>query len=461
MAQIKHAIESLCTVLNFNRQCAIQAESFRQAKFDRHEQTRTFWLLLFDSICYSKYLQVMPEAHLSDVTLNLFECKHFLPISEQIVVYVKHYLYSFGYGVASFYQLPNNMSYGSRELLLAFSWLLAKRNIIESYIHNIEDILSIRVIDEIIDRAKNLLWQYGRLNHKLKTLLSSEKEQIRIMHKLHIGTWDTQSAVLPDCSHLSSLECYLLANPKDFQKGLLDQRITYLSALASWIGEKDLFWKWMESVLEEKFKDSSTNDLSEVKKPQKESTITKDLVAINKLLLEKIENNTQYLSRISVSDDPEKSSRYAQLRSAMASRYCQSTNQMKVHSDVNKQANQYILIKKSQKNVNHLSNPEETMKYPIADVIEQLNEATNQLKTNLMIAREKYKILMDDLLSNSTGILRLDQARIYSIEKIRAILQCVPPKFDWIGQGIISSLEHLIQCSPLDKIQKWKKFGLS
>ncbi|RDD38091.1 Uncharacterized protein C14orf80-like protein [Trichoplax sp. H2] len=427
MAQIKHAIESLCTVLNFNRQCAIQAESFRQAKFDRHEQTRTFWLLLFDSICYSKYLQVMPEAHLSD---------------EQIVVYVKHYLYSFGYGVASFYQLPNNMSYGSRELLLAFSWLLAKRNIIESYIHNIEDILSIRVIDEkgclqekssdknssrveyptlsvdndsdnIIDRAKNLLWQYGRLNHKLKTLLSSEKEQIRIMHKLHIGTWDTQSAVLPDCSHLSSLECYLLANPKDFQKlqGLLDQRITYLSALASWIGEKDLFWKWMESVLEEKFKDSSTNDLSEVKKPQKESTITKDLVAINKLLLEKIENNTQYLSRISVSDDPEKSSRYAQLRSAMASRYCQSTNQMKVHSDVNKQANQYILIKKSQKNVNHLSNPEETMKYPIADVIEQLNEATNQLKTNLMIAREKYKILMDDLLSNSTGILRLDQAR--------------------------------------------------
>ena len=38
MAQIKAVIESLSTILNCHRQHTLQAESFRQAKFNRSEQ---------------------------------------------------------------------------------------------------------------------------------------------------------------------------------------------------------------------------------------------------------------------------------------------------------------------------------------------------------------------------------------------------------------------------------------
>lgn len=55
-------------------------------------------------------------------------------------------------------------------------------------------------------------------------------------------------------------------------------------------------------------------------------SITKDLVTINKLLLEKIELHGHFLSEISNEDSrPESCMKYAQLRSAVMSRHCQLT----------------------------------------------------------------------------------------------------------------------------------------
>ena len=60
--------------------------------------------------------------------------------------------------------------------------------------------------------------------------------------------------------------------------------------------------------------------------------ITKDLVIINKLLLDKIEHHGHLLSEISDEDEnsqQEAYMKYAQLRSANMSRYCQLTHPMK------------------------------------------------------------------------------------------------------------------------------------
>lgn len=81
-------------------------------------------------------------------------------------------------------------------------------------------------------------------------------------------------------------------------------------------------------------------------------------------------------------------------------------------SNVGKQANHYLLVKNHQKEVNHINiDPTESVLSPITDVIKQLNEITTQLKVNLMVDRDNHKIMMDDLLSNSNNILRMEQRK--------------------------------------------------
>lgn len=62
--------------------------------------------------------------------------KYFFSFSEELVVYVKQELQNLGFLSKEFCHLPNDTSSGSRELLLAFAWLLCKQNLIDKFMDN-------------------------------------------------------------------------------------------------------------------------------------------------------------------------------------------------------------------------------------------------------------------------------------------------------------------------------------
>lgn len=70
------------------------------------------------------------------------------------------------------------------------------------------------------------------------------------------------------------------------------------------------------------------------------------------------------------------------------------------------------MVKHHQKEVKSISNDSmESIISPISDAIKQLNEVTEKLKANLMVDRDNYKVMMDDLLINSDNILRMEQRK--------------------------------------------------
>ena len=57
-------------------------------------------------------------------------------LTEEQVVYVKQELQGKGYYSREFSRLPNDMSCGSRELLLALAWLLCSERVIDKFMEN-------------------------------------------------------------------------------------------------------------------------------------------------------------------------------------------------------------------------------------------------------------------------------------------------------------------------------------
>lgn len=57
-----------------------------------------------------------------------------LVYTDEVVVYVKRELQTKGYYSVDFARLPKDMHCGSRELLLAFGWLLSNSKIIEKFV---------------------------------------------------------------------------------------------------------------------------------------------------------------------------------------------------------------------------------------------------------------------------------------------------------------------------------------
>jgi len=54
-------------------------------------------------------------------------------VTDELAVYVKHEFHRLGYRSVDFARLPVSMSDGSRELLLAFAWLLHSQQVIYKF----------------------------------------------------------------------------------------------------------------------------------------------------------------------------------------------------------------------------------------------------------------------------------------------------------------------------------------
>ncbi|XP_045144163.1 tubulin epsilon and delta complex protein 1 isoform X3 [Echinops telfairi] len=171
-------------------------ETFRRAKFDLPEAAPALWRLLFHVLLRE-----------DDGTA--------VPYPEAQVRLVKSALRAHGYPRPALTQLPEDGSQGSRELLLALSWLLAGGSLL------------------------------GRLLTRTHVLTGDQMPMCEI-HQYTQGCHSNQSL-----GHLSAAETELLRDPEAGQQLLwrLERENGRLEAALEWRRLEPIFWQWMDTVL--------------------------------------------------------------------------------------------------------------------------------------------------------------------------------------------------------------------
>ncbi|XP_036904442.1 tubulin epsilon and delta complex protein 1 isoform X3 [Sturnira hondurensis] len=192
-------------------------ETFRRAKFDLPEAAPALWQLLF---------RVLSQLRAGGSTAS--------PAPEAQARWVKSELLSQGYPRQGLTQLPEDGSRGSRELLLALSWLLAREPLPEQLLAQTRvhlgdempvcecDILASPGLpapgveaDGPVD-IRHLQWLMGKLRFRWRTLMASQQEQCALLGKL-------------------------------LQR--LESENARLEAALEWRRREVVFWPWMDTVL--------------------------------------------------------------------------------------------------------------------------------------------------------------------------------------------------------------------
>ncbi|XP_051776054.1 tubulin epsilon and delta complex protein 1 [Erpetoichthys calabaricus] len=191
---LKEVVLTLCRLLShLGIEDVPSPELFRRAKFNRADATPDFWRLLFSVL----------ERITASVTL---------PSETELdtkVHFVKSALWHSGYGAPELYQLPGDGSEGSRELLLALSWLFHKIDVLELLLlsqsrftagdettldeqcyhslaytfcpeENSDDSVMTGQLDKDI---RHLQWLQGQLCFQWRILLASQEEMAALLYK--------------------------------------------------------------------------------------------------------------------------------------------------------------------------------------------------------------------------------------------------------------------------------------
>lgn len=292
MAQIRETIEALCSVLNSNCPTKVSAECFRLAKFNKEEATESLWSTLFTVLCTENLTKPIDKSN------------------QSVVTFCKHKMFHKGYRLNEFFRLPDDMSRGSRELMLALGWLIAREDVVSSFINKLEPLVfedppvDLSLYDKIplppaldvfrgqtnkengdrtVDLAECLILHYNKLNSSLKNLVGSMNEYTNIMYKLHSVSKTSKSQT--SC-HFSSQDVYFLRYPHELVKyqEKLEWFCSYAKDLVCWSVNELTFWKWMESVLDGKILDNAEEDTAQCDsheqapqfKPNKDLQIAKE-----------------------------------------------------------------------------------------------------------------------------------------------------------------------------------------
>uniref|UniRef100_A0A2K5VIL7 Tubulin epsilon and delta complex 1 n=1 Tax=Macaca fascicularis TaxID=9541 RepID=A0A2K5VIL7_MACFA len=194
-------------------------EIFRRAKFDRPEATSALWQLLF------RVLSPLPAGNaLASIALE---------VQARLV---KSALCSQGYPRLALAQLPEDGSKGSRELLLALSWLLARGPVPEQMLAQTrvplgDEMTVCQVRCEALASlgppaphleaegpvdVRHVQWLMGKLRFRWRQLVSSQQEQCALLSKIHLYTRGCHSD--QNLGHLSVTEAEMLRDPEGGQK---------------------------------------------------------------------------------------------------------------------------------------------------------------------------------------------------------------------------------------------------
>uniref|UniRef100_A0A2K6QVQ4 Tubulin epsilon and delta complex 1 n=1 Tax=Rhinopithecus roxellana TaxID=61622 RepID=A0A2K6QVQ4_RHIRO len=192
-------------------------EIFRRAKFDRPDATSALWQLLF------RVLSPLPAGSaLASIALE---------VQARLV---KSALCSQGYPRLALAQLPEDGSQGSRELLLALSWLLARGPVPEQMLAQtrvpLGDEMTVCQCDALASLGppaphmetegpvdvRHVQWLMGKLRFRWRQLVSSQQEQCALLSKIHLYTHGCHSD--QSLGHLSVTEAEMLRDPEGGQQ---------------------------------------------------------------------------------------------------------------------------------------------------------------------------------------------------------------------------------------------------
>ncbi|KAJ9591545.1 hypothetical protein L9F63_001899 [Diploptera punctata] len=287
MSDIKSVISLLCKHLKFSFNVNIRPEHFRLAKFDKTEESAVvqMWELLY-KICSEEFPKL---------------------VEDDVVNFVKMSLAMMGYKNIEVYCLPADMSHGSQELLLAFGWILATKNVLEHSVdkslrhsplnmefNNVNQAfvnsptLQIHKSGSLESSLNSVLWFAGRIRQNINAISELAQARISVATKVHEGT--TNVSGLP---HLSVSETLLIRNPKLLTDYLsqVSEKYLLIETHKLWGKKCHIFWEWMESVIAEK---ESKGDLSNLSVDEKRTMflVVDNLKNKLKCLLTKYENIT-------------------------------------------------------------------------------------------------------------------------------------------------------------------------
>ncbi|NWJ03591.1 TEDC1 protein, partial [Crypturellus undulatus] len=196
------------------------------------------------------------------------------------VRFVKSALWYYGYGRSELYGLPCDGSAGSRELLLAFSWLLHQlrlperllardrvRTGDEASVCTCEDDLPCSQedrtevapecsLEDQVD-VRYLQWLSGRLRFQWQSLHALHQEQCKLLHKIHLFTSGCHMDKI--LGHFSVTETDLVRRPENYKQllELLESETMQLEAFLEWKQLEQVYWQWMEAVLDDMSEEGS------------------------------------------------------------------------------------------------------------------------------------------------------------------------------------------------------------
>ncbi|NXG84866.1 TEDC1 protein, partial [Stercorarius parasiticus] len=187
--------------------------------------------------------------------------------------FVKSALWYHGYGRPELYRLPSDGSAGSRELLLAFSWLLHRISLLEELLARNRvktgDETSVCTCEDALPNSQKsttemapeygledridvryLQWLNGRLRFQWRSLHAQHQEQCKLLHKIHLFTSGSHMDQI--LGHFSVTETDLVRQPENYKQllQLLESETMQLEAFLEWKQLEPVYWQWMETVLD-------------------------------------------------------------------------------------------------------------------------------------------------------------------------------------------------------------------
>ncbi|PNF21615.1 hypothetical protein B7P43_G12573 [Cryptotermes secundus] len=183
------------------------------------------------------------------------------------------------YNSIEFYCLPQDMSFGSRELLISVGWLMLTSNVLEISTNrklrespmnmefDVEGYQQSRdVPSQPVFKAGSLectlnsiLWIAGKIRHNVNSITETCQARVKFATKVHEST--INCCGLP---HLSVSETKLVRYPELLPVYLdrISEYVVLMDTHKQWLKKCHVFWEWMETVVAEKESDPHQNHLS-------------------------------------------------------------------------------------------------------------------------------------------------------------------------------------------------------
>uniref|UniRef100_A0A8C5U1R8 Tubulin epsilon and delta complex 1 n=1 Tax=Malurus cyaneus samueli TaxID=2593467 RepID=A0A8C5U1R8_9PASS len=194
--------------------------------------------------------------------------------------FVKSALWYHGYDRPELHQLPADGSAGSRELLLAFSWLLHRLSLLEQLLvrNRVKtgDEASVCTCEDNLPSSQEgtaeaaaeggledrvdvryLQCLDGRLRFQWRSLHAQHQEQCKLLHKIHLFTSGSHMDKI--LGHFSVTETDLVRQPENYKQlfQLLESETMQLEAFLEWKQLEPVYWQWMETVLDDMAKEGN------------------------------------------------------------------------------------------------------------------------------------------------------------------------------------------------------------